>query len=139
MIQKLKNSLLALAALLLVGGATLAVPAGVFAVENATREGLCDGVNLNPAGGSDCNASVDNDNFGDLLTRVINIFSIIVGVVAVVMIIIGGLKYITSGGDSGNVSSAKNTIIYAIVGLIIVALAQFIVRFVLGNTSDLAS
>jgi hypothetical protein len=52
-------------------------------------------------------------------------------VVAVIMIIVGGLKYITSGGDSGNITSAKNTILYAIVGLIVVALAQIIVRFVL--------
>jgi hypothetical protein len=49
------------------------------------------------------------------------------------MIIIGGFKYITSGGDSNNVSSAKNTILYAIIGLIIVALAQTIVRFILGR------
>jgi hypothetical protein len=55
--------------------------------------------------------------------------------VAVVMIIIGGLKYITSGGDSGNVTGAKNTILYAIIGLVIVALAQFIVRFVLSKTT----
>jgi hypothetical protein len=53
------------------------------------------------------------------------------------MIIIGGLKYITSGGESSNVSGAKNTIIYAIVGLIVVALAQFIVHFVLANTANL--
>ena len=46
------------------------------------------------------------------------------------MIIIGGLRYITSNGDSGNVTNAKNTILYAIVGLVIVALAQLIVRFV---------
>ena len=54
----------------------------------------------------------------------------IVGVVAVIMIIIGGLKYITSSGDSNNVSSAKNTILYAIIGLVVVVLAQVIVRFV---------
>jgi TRAP-type C4-dicarboxylate transport system permease small subunit len=69
------------------------------------------------------------------LKRIINIFSVIVGVIAVIMIIIGGLKYITSGGESSNVSGAKNTIIYAIVGLVIVALAQFIVRFVLSNAT----
>jgi hypothetical protein len=47
------------------------------------------------------------------------------------MIIYGGFRYITSGGDSGRVGSAKNTLIYAIVGLIIVALAQLIVNFVI--------
>jgi hypothetical protein len=53
------------------------------------------------------------------------------------MILIGGFRYITSGGDSGNVSGAKNTILYAIVGLVIVALAQFIVRFVLSQSTGL--
>ena len=52
--------------------------------------------------------------------------AIIVGVVAIIMIIVGGFRYITSGGDSSKVGSAKNTIIYAIIGLILVALAQII-------------
>jgi hypothetical protein len=52
------------------------------------------------------------------------------------MIIYGGFKYITSGGDSGNVSGAKNTLVYAIVGLIIVALAQFIVHYVLSTAAS---
>ncbi len=67
----------------------------------------------------------------DIVTTIVNIFSVIVGIVAVIMIIWGGFKYITSGGDSGNITSAKNTIIYAIIGLVIVALAQFLVQFVL--------
>jgi hypothetical protein len=52
------------------------------------------------------------------------------------MIIIGGFQYITSSGDSGKVGTAKNTILYAIIGLVIVALAQFIVRFVLSRVTD---
>ena len=52
------------------------------------------------------------------------------------MIIYGGFRYVTSGGDSGHVSSAKNTIIYAIVGLVVVALAQFIVQYVLNQVSQ---
>lgn len=75
----------------------------------------------------------------EVLTLVINIFSLIVGVVAVIMIIIGGLKYITSGGDSGNVTGAKNTIMYAVIGLIVVALAQFLVRFVLEKAVGVGS
>lgn len=71
-----------------------------------------------------------------IIRTVINIFSLVVGVVSVIMIIIGGLKYITSGGDSGNLSGAKNTILYAIIGLVIVALAQVIVRFVLERTTS---
>lgn len=66
-----------------------------------------------------------------IIATVINVISTLIGIVAVFMIIFAGFKYITSGGDSSNVASAKTTIIYAIVGLIIVAMAQLIVRFVL--------
>lgn len=74
--------------------------------------------------------------FNSLITQIINIFSVVVGIVAVIMIIYGGFKYITSGGDAGNITSAKNVILYAIVGLIIVALAQFIVKFVLAKVTE---
>ena len=77
-----------------------------------------------------------SDQVNDIIRLVINIFSLIVGVISVIMIIIGGLKYITSGGDSGNVSGAKNTILYAVIGLVVVALAQVIVRFVLDSTAN---
>ena len=70
-----------------------------------------------------------------LVSTIINILSLVVGVTAVIMIIIGGFKYIISSGDSSNVTSAKNTILYAIVGLVIVALAQVIVRFVIGRVT----
>ena len=52
------------------------------------------------------------------------------------MIIFGGFRYITSGGNDNNVSSAKNTILYAVIGLVIVALSQFIVRFVLNTATQ---
>ncbi len=82
--------------------------------------------------GAGCPAQASaEDRVNDIIRLVINIFSLIVGVISVIMIIIGGLKYITSGGDSSNVSGAKNTILYAVIGLIVVALAQVIVRFVL--------
>ena len=95
-----------------------------------------DGVSSN-SGGKQCQDSSGNttacseNKLNDLIATVINIFSIVVGISDVIMIIYGGFRYITSGGDSGNVTSAKNTIIYAIVGLIIVAFAQFIVKFIL--------
>ena len=52
------------------------------------------------------------------------------------LIIYGGFKYISSGGDSGKVTEAKNTIIYAVIGLVVVALAQFIVQFVLNKVTN---
>jgi hypothetical protein len=66
-----------------------------------------------------------------VLTTIVNLFSIVVGLIAVIMLIYGGLKYITSGGDSGKAASARTAIVSAIIGLVIVALAQIIVQFVL--------
>jgi hypothetical protein len=51
------------------------------------------------------------------------------------MIIVAGFRYITSGGKQESVTGAKNTILYAVIGLIIVALAQIIVRFVLNKAT----
>ena len=55
----------------------------------------------------------------------------IVGIVAVLMLIIGGIKYVVSGGDSKKVTDAKNTVLYAIIGLVIAFLAYAIVNFVI--------
>jgi len=66
-----------------------------------------------------------------VIKAVVNILSYIVGAVAVIMVIIAGLKYVTSAGDSNSISSAKSTLIYALVGLAIAALAQIMVHFVL--------
>ncbi len=70
-----------------------------------------------------------------IVAKVINLFSIVVGVVAVVMVIVAGFRYITSGGSSDKVGSAKSTLMYAIIGLVIVAMAQLIVRFVLNKAT----
>ena len=137
-ISKIRNTLVGITALLALAVPTLA-PVAVYAEDVNIQDSLCQGVNLEASGTCDATAEGETaaTNVSALLKRVINIFSIFVGVIAVIMIIVGGLKYITSGGDSGNVSSAKNTILYALVGLVIVALAQFIVRFVLGQASGL--
>lgn len=74
----------------------------------------------------------------DVIALVVNVISMVVGVLAVIMIIFGGMKYITSGGESNKITSAKNTIIYALIGLVIVALAQFIVRFVLQKAKEIS-
>ncbi len=111
----------------------LVVPVFAPAIAHAAdvNGSLCEGANLQ-VDAKDCNQNGDpKQKVNDLLTTVINIFSLIVGIIAVVMIIIGGLKYITSGGESSNITGAKNTILYAVIGLVVVALAQFIVRFVL--------
>lgn len=68
-----------------------------------------------------------------VLVTALNLLSFIAGVIAVIMLVIAGLKYITSQGSAEATKGAQNTIIYAIVGLAVVAVAQTIVRFVLGR------
>jgi len=67
------------------------------------------------------------------LNNIIDVISILVGIAAVIMLIVSGFRYITSGGDSGKITSAKNNFIFALVGLVIVALAQTIVKYVLNR------
>lgn len=81
-----------------------------------------------PVGAEFCSSE---GRINDLITNIVNIFSIVVGIISVIMIIVGGFKFITSGGDSSKVTSSRNTIIYALIGLVIVALAQTIAKFVL--------
>ncbi len=73
------------------------------------------------------------DLFGDkgVFKQITNTILYIVGIIAVVMLIIGGIRYITSGGDAKKVTDAKNTVLYAIIGLIISFLAFAIVNFVI--------
>ena len=66
-----------------------------------------------------------------VFTRITNTVLYAVGIISVVMLIIGGIRYVISGGDSKKVTDAKNTIMYAIIGLIIAILAYAIVNFVI--------
>lgn len=68
-----------------------------------------------------------------VLVTILNILSFMVGVASVLMVILGGLKYVTSNGDSNSVSSAKNTVLYALIGLAVFASSQLIIRFVLSK------
>ncbi len=97
------------------------------------NQSVCEGALLDE--NANCTTEDEQNSFNDLMIRIINIFSIVVGSVSVIMIIVGGFRYIISNGDSNGVTGAKNTILYAIVGLVIVLFAQIIVRFVLTNVS----
>jgi hypothetical protein len=108
------------------------MPAATYAAVTI-NENICKGAQLDPnaTGCADPDISASGTQVQQTIKTGINLFSIVVGIIAVVMILIGGVKYITSQGDAGNVTGAKNTILYAVIGLIVVALAQTIVYFVL--------
>lgn len=121
------------------GVAVLLSPAFVPALASASSitDNLCNGTNLtiSSTDSTGC-TTTDATSFQGILTNIINIFSAVVGVIAVIMIIVGGLKFITSGGDSSKVSGARTSIVFALVGLVIVALAQVIVHFVLSKVGS---
>jgi len=73
--------------------------------------------------------------FGDtgVFSTISSVLLFIVGAIAVIMIIIGGLRYVISSGDATQVQAAKNTILYALVGIIIAILAYAAVNFVIGS------
>jgi hypothetical protein len=88
----------------------------------------------NSAQGTDQTA----DLFGSsgVFKTITNTLLFILGAISVIMIIIGGLRYVVSGGDSSAVNSAKNTILYAIVGVIVAILAYAIINFVIGSFTN---
>ncbi len=100
---------------------------------DSSKDQACEGATISSGGGA-CDATAGN-KLNNVIRSMINILSVIVGIVAVVMIIVGGVKFITSSGDTAKVTSARNTILYAVIGLVIVAFAQIIVRFVLSKAS----
>lgn len=132
MIQKLKQMLISAVAVTAFVAPLAAVPVAHAADFDPTG-GVCSGSNIdiNSTDPSCTQGDTAGQRINNAVILGLNLFSIIAGIIAVVMIIVGGIKYITSSGDSGNVQSAKNTILYAVIGLVVVALAQIIVKFVL--------
>ena len=79
------------------------------------------------------NPTGDEDTLVSNVTNILNFIIGALGILAVVVIILGGVQYMTSSGDAGKVKKAKDTILYGVIGLIIVALAFAIVNFVIGS------
>jgi uncharacterized membrane protein len=76
-------------------------------------------------------SKVDVSSFNALRDSAINTLLYVAGSIAVIMILFGAFRYVTSGGDASKVTQAKNTILYAVIGLVIAILAFAIVNFVL--------
>lgn len=85
-----------------------------------------------PGGSADaiCGANKQGD-FDVLMKNVINTILFVLGMIAVIMIVIGGIRYTTSNGESAQIQAAKNTIMYAVIGLVIAIMSYAIVNFVL--------
>jgi cytochrome bd-type quinol oxidase subunit 2 len=75
-------------------------------------------------------------DINSIVQRVINVLLFVVGAASVIMLIIGGIRYVVSAGDQQAVTNAKNTILYAIVGIVVAVLAYAAVRFVFGTLTN---
>ena len=127
--------------------AALIVPAlvlgvGVFAqpalAQGGFDRGAADGAESaqgkDQEGTASCLFGNEENCSGDGIFKTItNVMLFLIGAVSVIMLIIGGLRYVVSGGDSTAVQNAKNTILYAIVGIIVAILAYAVVNFVIGS------
>jgi ABC-type Na+ efflux pump permease subunit len=76
------------------------------------------------------------DGTDAIIPRVINLMLFVVGILAVIMLIYGGIRYVISGGSEKGVAAGKNTILYAIIGLIVAILGYAIVGWIVGNIGD---
>ena len=126
MISKIKT--FAIAAVLAITGVafTLSPVASATSIERGLTAARPEGVSDNLMDGDD-----------SIFTTVVNFMLFIIGAISVIMLIWGGIQYTISRGDSGAVNNAKNTILYAIVGLIVAifafAIVNFVVKRALGN------
>ncbi|HEV2402926.1 MAG TPA: pilin [Candidatus Saccharimonadales bacterium] len=135
MVYAFRKKITALIAAVLLIAVPVAVPITVHAQADINNC-LSQGTNFDVGSGTGCqpaSTSGGTTRINNLITTVVNIFSALVGILAVIMIIYGGFQYLTSGGDTGKLTTARTTIVYAIVGIIIVAFAQFLVQFVLNR------
>ena len=110
-------------------GAVIVPQAAVYAAPAATQDAF-EACSANPK--SPVCASTNDAEVNTLIQTIINILLFVLGAIAVIMIVVGGIRYTTSNGDSSAITGAKNTILYAVVGLVIALLAYAIVNFVLG-------
>ena len=129
-----RNIVLVIAAVLFVALLAVLTPE-VYAAQSDSSKQVCAGITS--ATGGNCDAGDAADTTNSLVNTLINVLSWIIAVISVIMIMFGGFKMITSNGDSSKVASGRQTIIFAIVGLIIVAFAQTIVKFVLAKFFNL--
>ena len=128
MSNKLKSILIStLTVAVMVFGVSIIYQTGNTEIAGAINSEITSGMNATSAGTSTpTNANV-------VIKNVTNTMFFIIGAVSVIMLIYGGIRYTTSGGNANSVTAAKNTVIYSIVGLVISILAYAIVNFVVTN------
>lgn len=117
---------------------SLAIVLGVGAVSLSPATALAYNP-LDPGCAADANNPIcknrgnANNQTSKLVQNIINTLLYALGIICVIMIIIGGIRYTLSDGDSSKITNAKNTVLYAVVGLVVALLAFGIVNFVINR------
>ena len=101
-----------------VGGVILVSSDASASTASQARQGV------NRVGGS-------GNSLTSMIRNVINAMLFLIGAISVIMIIVGGIRYTTSGGDSSSVKAGKDTVLYAVIGLVVAIAAYAIVNFVI--------
>ena len=96
-------------------------------IQDSLKRGVC----LEFGEEGDCDVSEGSQKVGETINNILTIFSLAIGTASLVMILYGSFRYVVSGGDEKGVKSARSTIIYSVVGLVLALLAQAIIFFVL--------
>ncbi len=121
----LSSSMASAAALTVTGGSV-----GHFAA--SSKDTACQALNtLDSSQG----CGTKGNGVTNILNSAVSVLSIVAGAAAIIMIILSGFRYITSGGDPQRVSGARSALIYAMVGVAVAGLAQFLVHFVLNQAT----
>jgi hypothetical protein len=110
---------------MVIGVAALSV--APIALADTPQQALCRGAQ--GTGGANCTG--DQPRLMETIGDITNILLFLAGTIAVIMIILGGIRYATSQGDQTAISGAKNTVLYAIIGLVVTIISYAIVNFVL--------
>ncbi len=133
MYKKIKSSFLTLLfSVALISPAVLVAPNQT--VSASAKDAVCNGAAFaNGTKGAECEEGAGENKINNAVNNVVNLFSWVVGVAAVFAVIYGGFQYVLSTGDPAKATKGRNTILYALAGLIIVGLAQVIVKFVVGS------
>ncbi len=114
----------------------LAAPVIATAQSKTAAQIACESAGGSWSGSGCVKSNPAEKGVDDTVRAAVSILSYIAGVASIVMVIVGGIKYVVSSGDSNAVGSAKNTITYALVGLVIAIMAQAMVRFVFTKSTS---
>lgn len=128
----MKKLFLTLVAVFSLAGLAFAPSTPAFAV---SKDDVCEGVGA-ASGSNGCTPTEGVKDINTVIRTGIRIFQSIVGLIAVIMMVTAGMRFVTSSGDPTKVSSARNTLLYGAVGIVVVALSEVIIQFALNQAAS---